>query len=445
MILTKRLKGKAIAAFLGPTGQAARHMVAEAKRRLTKAPERLDFYVDISDPWSYLAAQLIDRLHKAYGFEFALHAVSPPATDVSNSPVLRDKHAVRDAQELAAYWDLSFPGKKPIDPGILRKAGSALVLERSGPEQLECFLEFGDALWRTDLKAMHLLMGKYGTEAQISVPTILATKYESLRKRGHYQGSMAHVFGQWFHVLDRLDALEEALAAATGKPVVGVLHVRPESERPPERLSKKGGPVPVDLWFSFGSPYSYLAIEQIEDVLRASGSELRLRPIAPIKTAVPTPLIKRLYIAIDVKQEADRLGVPFGDICDPTGRGVDHCLALMHFAESRGAGLAFARSALRGIWAEARDMAEYVDLRHVVERAGLSWAEAQAALADPAGAKAASANLTDLGVVGLWGVPSMRAGDFVAWGQDRLPMLADRLRRNAAAGLAPPPEPETAA
>ena len=36
-------------------------------------------------------------------------------------------------------------------------------------------------------------------------------------------------------------------------------------------------------------------------------------------------------------------------------------------------------------------------------------------------------------VIGLWGVPSFRCGDFVAWGQDRLPLLADRLRRNAIA------------
>jgi hypothetical protein len=30
-------------------------------------------------------------------------------------------------------------------------------------------------------------------------------------------------------------------------------------------------------------------------------------------------------------------------------------------------------------------------------------------------------------------VPSLRCRDFVAWGQDRLPLLADRLRRHALA------------
>jgi len=30
-------------------------------------------------------------------------------------------------------------------------------------------------------------------------------------------------------------------------------------------------------------------------------------------------------------------------------------------------------------------------------------------------------------------VPSFKLGDLVAWGQDRLPLLADRLRRDALA------------
>ena len=98
--------------------------------------------------------------------------------------------------------------------------------------------------------------------------------------------------------------------------------------------------------------------------------------------------------------------------------------------------MAFARSAMRGIWAEALDMTEYVDLRAVVERAGIAWDDARAALAPEAvgeATKAAQASATDLAVYSLWGVPSVRCGEFVAWGQDRLDLLADRLRRHALA------------
>jgi 2-hydroxychromene-2-carboxylate isomerase len=156
-----------------------------------------------------------------------------------------------------------------------------------------------------------------------------------------------------------------------------------------------------------------------------------LKPVAPlVARGLPMPTVKRMYIVRDAKREADRLGIPFGELCDPLGAGVDHCLAVAQWADSRGAGLAFAKSAMRGIWAEARDMAAYVDLRHVIERAGLPWEEAKQVLGKPESAKWAQDNAADLAVIGLWGVPSFRVGDFVAWGQDRLPLLADRLRRH---------------
>jgi 2-hydroxychromene-2-carboxylate isomerase len=88
---------------------------------------------------------------------------------------------------------------------------------------------------------------------------------------------------------------------------------------------------------------------------------------------------------------------------------------------------------MRGIWTEARDMSEYVDLRYVAERAGLAWNEAREAIGDREAVKWAQAAAADAAVIGLWGVPSMRCGEFVAWGQDRLVMLGDRLRRHEAA------------
>ena len=107
-----------------------------------------------------------------------------------------------------------------------------------------------------------------------------------------------------------------------------------------------------------------------------------------VTRGLPLPNVKRMYIVRDAKREADRLGIPFGEICDPLGTGVDNCIAIAHWANAaRRSCCAFAKSAMRGIWAEARDMAEYVDLRYVVERAGLPWAEAKAAIGDAEAAR----------------------------------------------------------
>ena len=65
MIIAKRLKGKAIAAWLGPTGDAARRLVERARQKITSAPKKLELYFDIQDPWSYLTAQAVFRLVQA--------------------------------------------------------------------------------------------------------------------------------------------------------------------------------------------------------------------------------------------------------------------------------------------------------------------------------------------------------------------------------------------
>jgi 2-hydroxychromene-2-carboxylate isomerase len=335
---------------------------------------------------------------------------------------------VRDAQLLAEYWNVEFPGKKEADPGALRDVGTSLVKDRPAGDQLTAALELATAMWSNDKKQLALLLGKWGTESSMRVPPILNANYAELRKAGHYQGGMLAYGGEWYWGVDRLRYLEEALAADTGKPVAGVVAPRGDTGALP--LSDK--PLSCDMWFSFRSPYSYLALEQIEGVL--GGVPLQLRPVLPmVQRGAQLPNVKRMYIVRDAKREADRLGIAFGEICDPIGAGVAHCIAIAHWANERGQLLPFAKSAMRGIWAEARDMAEYVDLRHVVERAGLPWTEAKAALDNEAATKWATANAADLAVIGLWGVPSFRCGELVAWGQDRLPLLADRLRRHALA------------
>ncbi len=428
MIIAKRLVGKAIATWLGPTGEAARRAVTELKHRIgvTSAPHRLDLYFDIADPWSYLAAQATGRLVEAYPVELGLHVITPPAADVDPQPGLRAGHAVRDAQVLADYWNLDFPGKKEPDPGVVRDVGTALVRDRPAKDQLRCALEFGAALWANDKKQVAKLLGGWGAESHGSIAPILNANYAELRKAGHYLGAMWSYAGEWYWGIDRLPYLEAQLAHDFGTEIAHV--VAPRADRPPVRLSAK--PLQCEMWFSFRSPYSYLALEQIEDVLAPHRVPLVLRPMLPmVARGAQLPNVKRMYIVRDAKREADRLGIAFGELCDPIGRGVDHCLSIARWAEARGKALAFARSAMRGIWAEARDMSEYVDLRYVVERAELPWTEAKDALREDA-AKWAQGNAADLAVIGLWGVPSFRVGDFVTWGQDRLPMLADRLQRH---------------
>ncbi|MCA9679087.1 MAG: DsbA family protein, partial [Myxococcales bacterium] len=430
MTLKSRLKGLAIGAFVGAPGQRARDAVAEATRVLRRQPRRLEFFHDPGDPWSYLTAQAVARLVERYPVELAIHVVSTPASDVDAEPKQRARYAVQDAAELAAHWDLAFGGKKESEVGTQRKVGAVLIKERPVDQQLTAIIELGDAMWRNDHKALDLLMGKWGNEAMGAVPPILAANYALLRERGHYQGAMLHYGSEWYWGVDRIGYLEDRLAEEFPR-AAPVLTARPAAERPPARLCAGDGPVPLDVWWSFRSPYSYLALDRLADLAARYPVTMTLRPVLPMVTrGLPVPSTKSMYIVKDAKREADRLGIPFGRIADPLGQGVEHCLAISKLAIERGRGFEFLHAAATGIWAEALDVASYVDLRTIVERAGLDWADARAALGDDGWRAWAKQHADDLATIGQWGVPTFRAGDWVGWGQDRLPMLEDRLRRH---------------
>jgi hypothetical protein len=118
MIIAKRLKGKAIAAWLGPTGDAARRVADRVRQKISSAPRKLELYFDITDPWSYLAAQAVARLVQAYPVELEFHTVTPPASDVDPAPTLRP--ACRARRSTSPSTGTSTFRKKELDPNIVR-------------------------------------------------------------------------------------------------------------------------------------------------------------------------------------------------------------------------------------------------------------------------------------------------------------------------------------
>jgi 2-hydroxychromene-2-carboxylate isomerase len=72
----------------------------------------------------------------------------------------------------------------------------------------------------------------------------------------------------------------------------------------------------------------------------------------------------------------------------------------------------------------------------VVESAGLSWREAKEHLGDTAWEEVVEANRLSMYDGGLWGVPSYRLIDakgdvqLEIWGQDRLWLVAQEIRRH---------------
>lgn len=421
--LSARLKASAIDALLG-------ERLIEAQRRIhgVVAAGRLEMYHQLDDAHSFLVLQALPRILEADSrLTLELFVVPAAERDVDPEPERRRRYAMRDASEIGERFDLDFPRDARL-PGedLLAKAEAILGVRRPARDQLEVALEVTSALWQGDRDGLADLADSRGTidDAQ----SALEASARLQRRRGHYQGAMIRYGGGWFWGVDRLDVLIDALVADGYEAPSPLLSRREPAPQVPAPEADA-----LELFFSFRSPYSYLALERVAGLASRCGVPLVIKPVLPmVMRGHAVPLVKRLYLARDAAQQARRLGIPFGKICDPLGRGVERCLALFEHAERVGAALAFCASAARGIWAEAVDVTRDDEMAIIVRRAGLDWSVAKASLDDESWRERAENNRLELRELGLYGVPSFRFGDVTYWGQDRLDRLEEHVQAWAA-------------
>ena len=432
----QQLRGSLIGAYLGGRFAALRR---RAHRVLSSGVE---VYLQIDDPYSHLLVQVVADMVAQVPIDVELVVVPPPSLPFDPEPQLRLRYAMADAADIATRSLVDFPAEAASPTASrIALANGILLQERPFAEQIEVTRSVGRAFWSAADAELEALRRRHGAVLEGQLEPLLARNAGRLRRRGHYQGGSLRFAGEWFVGWDRLTHLEGLLRR---EGLDAVLRPRRRPDRPSsEGAAAADGEREVDLYFSFRSPYSYLAVDRVARVAQQHGASLRIKPVLPMVTrGYAVPLAKRLYIVRDSAREARRMGIPFGRICDPLGVGVERCMALFHYAELQGHGLAFVSSAARGIWSEALDMSQDDDLAHVVQRAGLSWTKARPSLEDDTWRDRAERNRHELRALGLWGVPSFRVGDWACWGQDRLDRVAERLCQVAPASPEPPITPE---
>ena len=143
-----------------------------------------------------------------------------------------------------------------------------------------------------------------------------------------------------------------------------------------------------------------------------------------VMRGMQVPREKMAYIATDTSREARRLGIPFGHIADPVGKGVERCLAVFYYAESEKRERDFLIQTGQAIWSRATDVASDAGMRKVAGQCGLFWPDVLAAMEDDTWRAKVEENREAMFDSGCWGVPTIRLGDFVVWGQDRDWLLA---------------------
>ena len=205
----------------------------------------------------------------------------------------------------------------------------------------------------------------------------------------------------------------------------------------------------ADLFWSFRSPYSYLATRRYRALTRSYALEITLRPVYPLAIRQPDFFERNhpnwlRYTLLDVMRLSQYLDIPFGPprpdpiVQDMATRKIaEHqpyirrLTRLGQAAARRGRGLAFADEVSRLIWGGAENWHQGEHLAGAAERSGLSLAELDReaeAQADALDAEIA-ANQAALEEAGHWGVPTLVLDGEPFFGQDRIEVALWRMKQ----------------
>ncbi|MEM7024290.1 MAG: DsbA family protein [Pseudomonadota bacterium] len=193
----------------------------------------------------------------------------------------------------------------------------------------------------------------------------------------------------------------------------------------------------VAFYYGLGSRYSYLASTQIGRLIADTGCTVRWRPIYsadlfaargtdPFKGTPASGQYSWAYRRFDAECWADYYGVPYRE---PDDIEADwRLLALAATAADRlGAVERFSRRIFDTVFVEGISPLDHVACVRLASDVGLDETTFGTVLAASETAAALAATLADAQAAGVFGVPSFVLDGQVYWGNDRLPIVRDRI------------------
>jgi 2-hydroxychromene-2-carboxylate isomerase len=206
----------------------------------------------------------------------------------------------------------------------------------------------------------------------------------------------------------------------------------------------------IDLYWSFRSPYSYLATPRLVELAQRYDLDVRVRPVLPIAVRI-SGFFERVnplwppYLFRDTLRIAQSLDLPYAwPRPDPIVQEfpsrkvaaeqpyIHRLTRLGALAAERGRGLPFIEQVSRLIFGGTEGWNEGTKLAEAAARAGCDLAEMDATAERQAERLdgVIAENQNQLEKAGHWGVPTMVFRGEPFFGQDRIELLVWRLRQH---------------
>lgn len=190
-------------------------------------------------------------------------------------------------------------------------------------------------------------------------------------------------------------------------------------------------PGPIDFYFDFSSPYSYITSEWIAALAARHGRRVNWKAVllgatfqaAELKSPVSYP-IKREYSLRDFERSARFAGVPLtvpAKFPIPTQNAAR--LFWWQHDQDPARAVDWAHHGLRGYFAREVDLSDAVALRALAVEFGLDGETAEAVWSDPAWKQRLKAENECAIAAGVFGAPYVVIDGEPFWGNDRRPQI----------------------
>ncbi len=187
----------------------------------------------------------------------------------------------------------------------------------------------------------------------------------------------------------------------------------------------------IRFYFSFRSPYSWLAFHRIRRAIEGLPVRLECVPVFPPKDYPNDPAVpaKLPYIVADVERIARAYGLGVRWPREVDANWMRPHAAHLH-AEKHGKGDAFALAAYAARFSEGRDLGADDTLASVASASALDPQGTIRAADDPALVRRVGEGIKSAVEIGVFGVPTFVYREEKFWGNDRIDWLLRRIHED---------------
>ena len=189
---------------------------------------------------------------------------------------------------------------------------------------------------------------------------------------------------------------------------------------------------PIDFYFDFSSPYSFLASEQIEPLAARYGRTVTFRPTLlgiVFKASGSAPLTeqygpKARYSVHDFERSARFIGVRYRHPSKfPIGAACADRAVLWLQQHRPDQANAFVHAVFRAFFQDDRDISDAAVVAQVAQGLGIDGRQLMEAAQEPAIKDELRRRVEEAVAFGVFGAPTIVVDGEVFWGNDRLPQI----------------------